>query len=212
MELQLSDGRRITSPSNSQIQTALNEVGRKIEFMILSQSEMNYVQIVGDKKKGYLLEYQAGSLEEHYRSYKSNIVEKRALEVLHLYNNGDSRWKESCEWKKEVIETTNQETLEPNVIALYKQIMCWTGLVLLIGVSIAWLRLDSFDSWVQSLGLELNDATIYLNAICFSLCYPWALEYKRRPFDIKDSELAGAWGIFFLAPFFIVVSLFSLFS
>ncbi len=199
-------------PTNSQIQSAIEEVGDSTEFVILGQNELSYIQVAGEKKNGFVLEYQWGSLKEHYHCLESDISMEKVVEVFQQYSAGDSHWKQLCEWEKIDLVQPMQERIETHVSSPYKEILHWVGVVLLTGISIVMIKFNSVDLWLQSLGWESKDALVYVYTFCFGLSYPWALEYKQRPYDIQDFELAVAWVIFFLVPVFGLLCIYAFFS
>jgi hypothetical protein len=65
--------------------------------MILSQSDLTYIQCSGDRPP-FGLEYQDGSLDQHFEC--PTILDKSQLEQIFLwYLTDDPRWR-ALEWKK----------------------------------------------------------------------------------------------------------------
>ena len=68
-------------------------------FAILLRSEMTYIQAGGSGGEGFVLEYQEGSLDRHYRSADESLDLERATKILTLYLRGDESWHNEVEWK-----------------------------------------------------------------------------------------------------------------
>lgn len=67
-------------------------------FLIVSESEMVYMQVFWTYK-GYIIEYQEGSLKKHYESTKKvSLTETR--KTIELYLDGDKSWKKRLEYVK----------------------------------------------------------------------------------------------------------------
>ena len=69
-------------------------------FLILAKDEMYYLQACGDKESGFQVEYQEGSLDEHYESC-SILTFSEAVDIFHSYFDGNDDWKTGYSWKKQ---------------------------------------------------------------------------------------------------------------
>ncbi|HFC08426.1 MAG TPA: hypothetical protein ENJ54_01025 [Chloroflexi bacterium] len=75
--------------------------------IILSRDSMSYIQTVGDCKDGFIVEYQEGSLEQHYRC-PSLLKANQVANLFVAYQNGDGDWKEQCSWEHVRFNDGNQ--------------------------------------------------------------------------------------------------------
>lgn len=69
-------------------------------FVILSKEEMTYLQTSGDPRNGFVLEYQNGTLEEHYSCIEPNLNAEQVVRAFQQYYSNDSRWKSDLRWEK----------------------------------------------------------------------------------------------------------------
>lgn len=76
---------------------ALN--GDDDSFLILSKDEMNYIQTCKASDGCYLLEYQAGSLAEHYECADEMLSFQKVLTAFTSYLNGTDEWKTLLMWQ-----------------------------------------------------------------------------------------------------------------
>ncbi|HRG48182.1 MAG TPA: hypothetical protein PLX69_23340 [Leptospiraceae bacterium] len=67
-------------------------------FLIVSESEMNYIQVFWTSK-GYIVEYQEGSIKKHFESVEK-VTMTEARKSIELYMDGDKSWKERIEYVK----------------------------------------------------------------------------------------------------------------
>lgn len=83
--------------------TKLSELLKMIKktenpFLIVSESEMNYIQVFWTSK-GYIVEYQEGSIKKHFESVEK-VTMTEARKSIELYMDGDKSWKERIEYVK----------------------------------------------------------------------------------------------------------------
>ncbi len=71
-------------------------------FLIVSDSEMTYIQVFWTSK-GYIVEYQEGSIKKHYESVK-RVTMTEARKSIELYMDGDKSWKDRIEYVKMKIQ------------------------------------------------------------------------------------------------------------
>ncbi len=68
-------------------------------FLILSKDEMSYIQTCKTSDGRYVLEYQEGSLEEHYECADEMLNFQKVLMAFTSYLNGADEWKTSLRWQ-----------------------------------------------------------------------------------------------------------------
>ncbi len=101
-ELNINDSRNIQDPSNKDITDAINTLSTKqiFYFVILSRSEMDYIQVCTNANGGYDLEYQEEDTEHHYRAVKKDIKPSEMIKAFIRYRKGDPGFKKITEWEK----------------------------------------------------------------------------------------------------------------
>ena len=103
MVLKLSYGDRVADPTDARIREALArlDVGRDGEgFAILNRDQMTYIQVSGDKAMGFDMEYQLGSIEEHYRAKREDFTLEEVVRALGEYRDGTIDWSDYGEWSR----------------------------------------------------------------------------------------------------------------
>ena len=68
-------------------------------FLILSKDEMNYIQTCRESDGHYILEYQEGSLAEHYECADEMLNFQKVSMAFTSYLNGTDEWKTSFRWE-----------------------------------------------------------------------------------------------------------------
>lgn len=86
-------------------------------FLVLSIDEMTYIQTSGSAESGFVLEYQDGSIEEHYSCTNAPLKTDQIVETLQRYYTNHDRWKSEFTWKKEELgSSTTQANLGTRTI------------------------------------------------------------------------------------------------
>ena len=99
--LKMRWGKELPEPSSPHIREAIQALkGGSNSFVILHRSKYTYLQCHGGKSVGYSLEYQEGSLDEHYEC-SDDLTEKDVIEVFQAYRNEDESWKAKFSWVKQ---------------------------------------------------------------------------------------------------------------
>ncbi len=101
MNFETNTGRKIADPSASQIAAELASLSGGDSFAILSRDDLTYVQAAGTRREGFVLEYQEGSLDQHYRSTENNLHLSTVTDVFQLYGAEDSAWQSRTSWRRE---------------------------------------------------------------------------------------------------------------
>ena len=70
-------------------------------FAILSASEMTYIQTSGWPEVGFDLEYQEGSLEQHYRCTKESLNLAEITRAFKQYLRNDPSYKSELPWERD---------------------------------------------------------------------------------------------------------------
>lgn len=79
-------------------------------FLILAKDEMTYIQTSGSAKSGFVLEYQDGSIEEHFSCADAPLNVEQIVETLQRYLTGHDRWKSEFTWEKQELGSTPHQT------------------------------------------------------------------------------------------------------
>jgi hypothetical protein len=118
MELSTATGNPIMSPSPEEIESVLAGLpGGLDSFAILSQSELTYMQAAKGSERGFVLEYQTGSIDQHYWS-AGYLPLPTVTEAFQLYAVGDPSWINLSEWEKKEISQNAAGTVPILVLAL----------------------------------------------------------------------------------------------
>jgi hypothetical protein len=99
MQLELESGSQIIrDPTEKDICAYVGIEG----FAILSVSEYTYIQCAEhDERTGeFQLEYQDGSVDEHYRAADEPITLDRILTAFVKYLRKDESWRSDFDWEK----------------------------------------------------------------------------------------------------------------
>jgi hypothetical protein len=87
-------------PTVEAIKKALSDIQnvKRDPYVILEKNERNYLQTFYSNE-GYVLEYQSGPLQEHFRSIK-RLNQDTISKVFDRYFQDDLQWKSGIEFKK----------------------------------------------------------------------------------------------------------------
>ena len=64
------------------------------------EDQMTYIQCAKQDEQIYHLEYQDGSLDEHYRAADEQITRDRVLSAFRKFLRGDASWRTDFRWEK----------------------------------------------------------------------------------------------------------------
>jgi hypothetical protein len=97
MELELESGKTIRNPTEADLASIDGEA-----FAILSCDADTYLQCAEQQEPPweYVLEYQDGSLDEHYRAMDAPITLERVLAAFSKYLRGDASWRKDFRWER----------------------------------------------------------------------------------------------------------------
>ena len=99
MKLELENAPAVVNPDADAITSSLATVRG---FAILSRDEMTYIQTSGSARAGFVLEYQDGDTDRHYRCPDELSLEQ-VSQAFRSYAQGTDSWKTSLRWNKEDI-------------------------------------------------------------------------------------------------------------
>ena len=106
MKLKLSTGKTLEDLSEDSIAHALSTLpGGEDSWAILQKDELHYMQTCesgqGERTwgEGFILEYQDGSLDSHYKCVDDNLELSAIERAFQLYFKGDDRWRTEYEWQ-----------------------------------------------------------------------------------------------------------------
>lgn len=98
--LKMRWGNKLQEPSLPHIREAIEGFRKDSDsFAILAKSRLTYMQATGSKQEGYDLEYQEGSIDEHYECM-NELTQEDVIAALQAYRVGDGGWKSKFEWEK----------------------------------------------------------------------------------------------------------------
>ncbi len=99
MRLELESGQVVEDATEQDIRTLVEGE----DFAILSSDPNGYIQCARTETQDYLLEYQEGSLQRHYRATSLPIRLDDVVSVLVKYRRGDPSWKSDFVWERVVL-------------------------------------------------------------------------------------------------------------
>ena len=68
-------------------------------FVLLARDTMTYMQTADNADGRYVIEYQVGSVTEHYACYDANLDTVKA--AFGAYLDGDPSWQKMVTWEKQ---------------------------------------------------------------------------------------------------------------
>lgn len=99
--LEMRWGKEIEEPSLPHVREVVEKLNGSVDsFAILHKSEFTYLQCHGGKLDGYNLEYQEGSLDQHFEC-TDNLTEEDVIEIFQAYRSGDENWRTKFNWEKQ---------------------------------------------------------------------------------------------------------------
>ena len=99
MKLELNDTELTQTLDEALIISSLQALnGDDDSFLILSKDEMSYIQTCKKNDGHYVLEYQGGSLEEHYECANDMLNFQKVSMAFTSYLKGSDEWKTSLRW------------------------------------------------------------------------------------------------------------------
>jgi hypothetical protein len=98
--LDICGERRLKDPTEATVEAAVGGLDAKKgdAFLVLSTTDMDYIQTSGDARVGFDLEYQERDTDHHYRA-KGTLTAAEVVRALVSYRRGDAQWKEMAEWE-----------------------------------------------------------------------------------------------------------------
>lgn len=100
MKLEIDGDTDHHSLSPEVIENAIRSLSDRDDgFVILSTSPLWYVQVLGNTRSGFALEYQEKDSEHHYDCPNPDLTEDQVIEVFQRYLAGDAHWKDVVPWQ-----------------------------------------------------------------------------------------------------------------
>jgi hypothetical protein len=99
--LEISGDRTIENPTGADIEKAVEglDTNKGDAFLVLGVSDMTYIQINGDAKVGFIMEYQEGSLKKHFTAKDENLSKEVVTAIFLKYLRADPAWKDAVSWE-----------------------------------------------------------------------------------------------------------------
>ena len=99
MELTTESGRVVADVGEADVLAAIESE----EFVILAMNDLTYIQCaerkVPDPSYDYILEYQDGSVDRHFRATDKLVTLERVRDAFAKYLRGDPSWQVDFEWE-----------------------------------------------------------------------------------------------------------------
>lgn len=101
-ELELESGAKLLNPSPEEVAAAIHTLDDDTNhFAILARSEMTYIQTARHSGGKFVVEYQEGSLDQHFMAVRDDLQVEEVVDLFTQYQLTNPQWAESVEWKKE---------------------------------------------------------------------------------------------------------------
>lgn len=103
MKLTSSSGESFINPIDPEIRSALEELDLERDgegFAILERDSTTYVQVSGDQRIGFDMEYRQGSAKEHYRAVRVDFSIDEVVRAFGEYRDGVIHWNIYGRWEK----------------------------------------------------------------------------------------------------------------
>lgn len=96
MTLDVCGAKQIENPTDEQIRIELSSLSTQNEdsFAILGPTNMTYIQVSGDKRVGFDLEYQEGSVDAHFKTVDGKISFNAVVRAFIAYRDGVADWQD----------------------------------------------------------------------------------------------------------------------
>ncbi len=78
--------------------------GEGDSFAILSKASETYIQTSGGPGYGFVLEYRAGSEDEHYSCSNFELTADEVIWAFQSYLANDGQWEAELEWQPQVFD------------------------------------------------------------------------------------------------------------
>jgi hypothetical protein len=94
-------GESMNAPTADDIKQAFDAMLRgDIEYVILENENTGaFIQAAGVPDEYFVLEYQEGSLDQHFQAANPDLTPEKALAAFLEFNRGESAWKLRFTWK-----------------------------------------------------------------------------------------------------------------
>ena len=123
MHLEFENGMTIEDPDDALITEALATLGDAVEpqegstladdieqlagktneYAILARDEMSYIQASGHPDRGFILEYQEGSLEERFCSVDKDLSLQQIISAFQRFARDDDSYKSDFAWARDEV-------------------------------------------------------------------------------------------------------------
>ncbi|WP_078084150.1 hypothetical protein [Microbulbifer mangrovi] len=100
MELTVNGKIVSESPSQEDLSRCIGELSEASDsFIILARDDKTYIQAAILQGGGVQLEYQDGSLQQHYECSDSHLTRGNLQDIFFWYLTGDERWQNRFPWR-----------------------------------------------------------------------------------------------------------------
>lgn len=121
MILKLESGKTVENPKYEDFPKVLQELNDDVSaFAILELDNNNFMQTTGNRKDGFIIEYQEGGIENH-RQLKGHFSIEQVIDTFQKYSKNVNSWKQDFEIKANKLETAfdfTEEDLNSNKMNL----------------------------------------------------------------------------------------------
>ena len=102
MKLDICGEKTIDAPMDQQIRWELRQLDENTNdaFAVLFASDLTYMQVAGDLRSGFILEYQQGDVDEHYALHGDRLSLEQVTEAFIEYRDGQTGWQTRFPFEK----------------------------------------------------------------------------------------------------------------
>src|SRR5271155_2770047 len=104
MRLTLEDVPPSDDPDQEALADAISSIdGEKITFALLERDGLTYIQTCASGDATFILEYQEGSTDKHFRCPDEALTKERVTRAFQKYARGDETWRADFSWEKDTV-------------------------------------------------------------------------------------------------------------
>jgi len=94
--------KKTENPTEADLQESVTalDTDKNDAFLALGTSETTYLQVSGDEKAGFVLEYQEDDVKHHYQAKRTDLTAAEIVKALVAYAADSEEWKKVTEWTK----------------------------------------------------------------------------------------------------------------
>ncbi|WP_018128268.1 hypothetical protein [Balneola vulgaris] len=117
MKLSASHGKKISEPTDQQINQAIDEIEDNNGSFVILDAENGFVQAAGSLPDKLLVEYQIDG--KHFQSISQNLSAEQVKDIFKQFRHGLNDFKRNNEWKEVELSNSGGAGCAPILLILY---------------------------------------------------------------------------------------------